>query len=109
MKKVKKRAIRWTKHAPANTRTEARQTLPKMKRELAKAAKDGYRIVYCDETMFTRKTVPKTEYSLPKRNMTVDQALLDEPTLAMLMGVSKEKGHELHMVFDFSINVEKFK
>ena len=48
-----------------------------------KARRDGYRIVYLDETMFTRKTVPKTEYCLPGRNMTVDLAKLDEPTLAM--------------------------
>ena len=80
-----------------------------MKRELAKAKKDGFRVVYLDETMFTRKTVPKTEYCLPRKNMTVDQAMLDEPTLAMLMGISKEKGHELHMIFDFSVNVTKFK
>jgi transposase len=29
-----------------------------MKRELARVKRDGYRVVYLDETMFTRATVP---------------------------------------------------
>jgi hypothetical protein len=37
-----------------------------MKRELAKAKRDGYRLIYLDETMFTRATVPTIEYCLPK-------------------------------------------
>ena len=34
---------------------------------------------------------------------------LDEPTLAMLAAISKEKGKEHFMVFDKSVNVVKFK
>ena len=37
-----------------------------MKRELTKAQNAGYRIIYLDETMFTRKTCPDTEWSLAK-------------------------------------------
>ena len=43
-----------------------------MKRLLTMTKNDGYRIIYIDETMFTRKTVPDTEWTLPKQNMTVD-------------------------------------
>ena len=39
---------------------------------LKKAKRDGYRIIYLDETMFTRSTVPKSEYCLPEQNMTVN-------------------------------------
>ena len=92
VKKIKKRRIKWTKQAPEPTSTSSKQTVAKMKKELDKAKKDGFRICYLDETVFTRKTVPKAEYCLPGRNMTVDQAKLEEPTLAMLMGISKEKG-----------------
>ena len=45
-----------------------------MKMLLTKAKNDGYRMVYIDETMFTRKTVPQTEWSLAKKNMSVDVA-----------------------------------
>ena len=80
-----------------------------MLRELTKAKKDGYRIVYIDETMFTRKSIPSKEYCLPSQNMMVDQALINEPTLAMLSGISKEKGQETYMIFPFSVNIAKFK
>ena len=41
--------------------------------------------------------------------MTVDQKMLDEPTLALLCGISKEKGVEHFQIFQQSVNVEKFK
>ena len=80
-----------------------------MKRQLAKARKDGYRIVYIDETMFTRTTLPAVEWSLPKENVNVDLDKLKEPTLALLHGISKEKGNEHFQIFDNSVNVAKFK
>ena len=61
-----------------------------------------------DETCFARKTCVDAEWSLPKENITVDQAMLDEPTLALLAGISKEKGLEHYQVFDKSVNIEKF-
>ena len=79
-----------------------------MKRQLTMARNQGYRVVYIDETMFTRSTVPSSEYCLPKQNVTVDQDQLNEPTLALLSGVSKEKGQELFMVFPDSVNIPKF-
>ena len=42
--------------------------------------------------MFTRKTVQETEWARKKENMSVDVAKLEEPTLALLNGISKEKG-----------------
>ena len=38
----------------------------------------------------------------------MDVAVLEEPTLALLCGISKEKGVEHHRVFQFSVNVDKF-
>ena len=83
--------------------------LARIKRELSKAKKDGYRIVYLDETCFTRKTTKNNEYCLPKQNVTVDMTKLNEPTLALLSGISKERGQETFMVFPDSVNIPKFK
>ena len=80
-----------------------------MKRELTKAKNEGYRFIYIDETCFTRKTCSDTEWTRPKENMAVDVAMLDEPTLALLCGISKEKGIEHFRVFEQSVNVDKFK
>ena len=43
-----------------------RKKLITMKQQLTRAKNDGYRVIYIDETMFTRKTVPNTEWTLPK-------------------------------------------
>ena len=83
--------MRWYKSPKDLDPEKAEKLLAKMKRELTKAKKDGYIIVYIDETMFTRKTCPETEWCLPKQNMAVDVAMLDEPALSLLCGISKEK------------------
>ena len=63
-----------------------------MKRQLTRARNDGYRMIYLDEICFTRTTVPKTEYCLKKQNMSTDLVHLNEPTLAVISAISKEKG-----------------
>ena len=80
-----------------------------MKRKLTQARNDGFRIVYLDETMFTRKTCHQSEWTKKRENMSVDQSKLDEPTIALLCGISKERGIEHHQQFDKSVNIEKFK
>ena len=64
---------------------------------------------YIDETMVTRTTVPKAEWTRSKENMTVDQANLNEPTLALLAGISKDSGLEHYQIFEKSVNDDKFK
>ena len=59
--------------------------------------------------MFTRKCCPSKEYCLPKNNVTFDLANLNEPTLAVLSAISKERGQEHFAIYDFSVNVQKFK
>jgi len=41
--------------------------------------------------------------------MTVDMVRLNEPTLALLSAVSKEKGQEHYKIFELSVNIPKFK
>ena len=80
-----------------------------MKRLLTRARNDDYRIIYIDETMFTRTTLPDIEWARPMENMTVNENVKNEPTLALLAGISKEQGIEHFMVFNKSVNKDKFK
>ena len=41
--------------------------------------------------------------------MRIDQSKLNEPTIALLCGISKERGIEHHEQFVRSVNVDKFK
>ena len=80
-----------------------------MKRELSKVRRDGYRIIYLDETCITRKTVPDLEWALPKENVAVDVAKIAEPCLSMLAAISKERGIEHYRIFPRSVHLPKFK
>ena len=69
---IKKKRIKWikvTKDKPVEVSVKEKN---KMVRELRKVKQQGYKIVYIDETMFTRRSVPTKEYCLPSKNMTVD-------------------------------------
>jgi len=81
----------------------------RLRREFSRVRKEGYRIIYIDETMFTRKTLRNEEWCLPKDNISLPSSRLDEPALAMLAGVSKEKGKEHFMVFPRSVDIPKFR
>ena len=72
MNSIKKKKLRWYKEPENKDEDQVRQELANMKRQLTRAKRDGYRIIYLDETMFTRKTVADTEWALPGENMTVD-------------------------------------
>ena len=63
-----------------------------MQSQLTRARNAGYRIIYLDEICFTRSSVPKTEYCLKKQNMPADLVHINEPTLAIISAISKEKG-----------------
>ena len=106
---IKKKALKWTK-GPKNPDPEAdRKTLSNVKRQLTRNRNAGYRIVYGDECCVTRKTMTDTEWTRRKENMTVDQAKLNEPTLALLASISKERGLEHWQIFPKSVNTAKFK
>ena len=79
-----------------------------MKRQLTIGKNEGYRVIYIDETMFTRKTVRCEEWTRPKENVLVDLAKLDEPTLAMVCGISMENGVEHFKIYPKSVKKEQF-
>ena len=72
------------------------------------AHNDGYRIVYLDETMFTRKTVADTEWARSGENIRIDEARLREPTLALIAAISAEKGREHFKIYPKSVNTARF-
>ena len=63
---IKKKKYRWFKQAKKQNEHGAAILKGKMKSALAKAQAEGYRIIYLDETCFTRKTMTDTEWTLPK-------------------------------------------
>ena len=85
---IKKRALRFFKaHKPKKIESYA-QWKQQLVIKLRSLIRQKYSIIYLDETMFTRSTMRSVEYCHKGANMLVDEARLNEPTLALLIGVS---------------------
>ena len=69
----------------------------------------SFRILYCDEMMVTKRSIPKSDWSLKYKNTGLDFNQLNNGAIAVLAAVSREKGVELVMTFKRSVNVPKFK
>ena len=69
---IKKKKIRWVKEAKEKDPHVLVQQMATMKRKLTSARNNGFRIIYIDETMFTRKTCPGSEWANKNSNMRVD-------------------------------------
>ena len=82
--------------------------MAQLKQEIDDTIRAGYKLVYIDETVFTRNTVNKSEWSAKKSNAHVDQNLLNEKPKALLMGISAEEGVEQWRVFAKSVDTKKF-
>lgn len=68
-----------------------------------------FRIVYLDECVVTKQTVPTHVWSLPKHNAAIDIAMSYTKPHAILAAVSREYGLDLIHVYKNSVNICKFK
>ena len=91
---IRKKRYRWTKKAKGMDAATAYRKFVTMKQQITKNKNAGFRFVYIDETMFTRTSMPTTEWTMPKQNYELDQKYWNEPALALLMGISYENGSE---------------
>ena len=57
----------------------------------------GFRIVYLDETMVKTKTIPTHEWSGEKHEIQIDYRQYGRSAIAVLGGVSMERGVDLMM------------
>ena len=56
------------------------------------ALERNFRVIYLDECMITKRTLPKTVWSLPKTNVFLDQKEISIKNKAILVAVSREYG-----------------
>ena len=66
-------------------------------------------MIFLDETMITKSTIPKLEWSSKRNNIKIDMKDLNRKGIAIIAGVSIEMGTDLVMTFKDSVNIPKFK
>ena len=68
-----------------------------------------FRVIMLDEMMVTSRTFPTHEWSSLKQNMKIDVSKTPTNAIAVLAAVSRERGLDLVMQFDFSVKKDTFK
>ena len=92
-----------------NARKRLKKNIFNAKDQLQYYQNEKFRIIYLDETMITKSTICNREFTCPYSRVEIPSACLNETAIALIGGVSKEKGVDLAMTFKNSVNIPKFK
>ena len=75
---------------------------------LQSLTEEGYRVIFIDEICVTKSTIPTHEYSPIRQPIEIDLRGFSNKTIAVLAGISAEKGVEFAFTYEKSVNIEKF-
>ena len=78
------------------------------KDQLTKYIRDGRKIYWIDETMFTRSTRKDFEYMVVRKNVEVQQKVFDTKSLAFVGAICINEGLAFYKTFEKSINRDKY-
>ena len=106
--KIRKKYLRYTKLPDEPKQEEIALKAAKLGREVRFALSQRFRIVYLDEMMVTKRTLPQTAWSHKMHNFQLDLSKIDTSAVAVLCAVSREYGVDLVMTFPKSVDRLKF-
>jgi len=75
---------------------------------LEKAMNQKRRVLYLDEVVFTKQTVPKLEYAARYKNQTVNEQDYYHRYYAVIAAISNDRGMDHFMIFDTAVTSEMF-
>ena len=102
--KIRRKKIKVTKLIDDKLRRRIKKLTAQSAEKLSEMISRGSRIVYVDETMVTKSTMPTHEWSGISHRFEVDYNQFNQTAIAVLAGVSQERGVDLMMSFDNSVN-----
>jgi len=106
---IRKKKVRITKIPDRKLKKKITRNILEAKSDLDYYRAQGFRIIYLDETMVTKSTIATHEWSNKNKNFEMDMKDFGKETVAVLAGISKEKGLDYVATFDKSVNIPKFK
>ena len=83
-------------------------TLNLMRGEILDALEQDFRILFVDECLFSAKVAQRLAYSSSKNNIVISEKMMTATPLALLAAVSVEGGLETSMIFEKSVNSQRF-
>ena len=86
--KIKRKKIKLSKNFNNKLRKRINKATRIAKDELSYYINKGFRIIYLDEVMITKSTIPTHEYHLPYQRVNINQQALNDRAIATIVGVS---------------------
>ena len=86
-----------------------KQQIVIFKKQLQDAFESNKKIVMIDEFLITKRSIPSQDWAPLNHNMTIDLKQANEKPIAVIIAISIEKGIEMYMQFENSINSFKFR
>ena len=80
-----------------------------MRDQIREYRRRGFRIIYLDEMMVTTRTMPTHEWSLKNTNATISYHQFEQKAISAIAAISAQLGLDMVMLFDKSVNRDKFK
>ena len=106
--KIKKKSIKHTKIVNQKKQLEIDELSLKLSRQLRFLIEKGFRAVFLDEMMVTKRTIPIGDWSLPTVHSEIDLSRIDTKPIAVLGCISLENVFDLVRTSPKSINTNKF-
>lgn len=94
---IRKKKIRKTKLINEIKQIEINEQAVVANNKIQDLEQRGYRLIYIDEMCVTKSTIPTHAYSPLRRPIEIDLKNFSNKTVAVLAGISKQKGMELVM------------
>ena len=69
--KIRRKKIKLVKHINNRIKRRINKAIRVAKDDLSYYINKGFRIIYCDETMITKSTIPTHDYNLPYQRVTI--------------------------------------
>ena len=67
---------------------------------LKEAFKVKERVIYIDEVVFTKTTIPRLDYALKYSNQTVDEKDFYSKYIAVIAAISADRGVDTILIYD---------
>jgi transposase len=106
---IRNKRIKITKLPDRVVRLRIKKQTAFMAKQLHEMIDRGFRIIFLDETLITKSTIPKREWTPKKERLEIDFGQFSREVIAIIASISREAGVDLIMNFGKSVNKEKFK
>jgi len=101
---IRNKRIKITKLPDRVVRQRIKKQTAFMAKQLHEMIDRGFRIIFLDETLITKSTIPKREWTPKKQRLDIDFSQFSREVIAIIASISREAGVDMIMTFPKSVN-----